>query len=87
MPPSAQFCLYSNFMFMQFQFVKDSLIFLTIYKENSIFFEGHACILRSRKTIADPAEEGADLFLQMYSKKRNSSFVYFLFYAIKKCYA
>lgn len=55
--PWAKSFLYSNFMFMQFQFVKDALNFMTTYKENSILFEGHACILRSRNANADPAQD------------------------------
>lgn len=55
--PWAQFFLYNNFVFMQFQFVKDALNFMTTYKENSILFEGHACILRSRNSNTDPAQD------------------------------
>lgn len=44
-------------MFMQFQFVKDALNFMTTYKENNILFELYACILRSRNSNADPAQD------------------------------
>lgn len=80
-PPSAWFFFYSNFMFMQFQFVKGAWSFMTTYKENNILFEGHACILRSRNTNADPAEEGTDFLLRMYLNKGNS--VYSLFWYLK----
>lgn len=66
-------------MFMQFQFVKDALSFMTTYKENNILSEGHACILTSRNTSADPAEEGTVLLLRMYLNKGNSFFVFSLF--------
>lgn len=36
-PPSAQFLLYSNFMFMQFQFVKDALSFMTTIQRKQYF--------------------------------------------------
>lgn len=41
----AQSFLYNNFVFMQFQSVKDALNCMITYKENSILFEGHTCIL------------------------------------------
>lgn len=42
---------------MQFKSVKDALNFMTTYKENSILFEGHAWILRSRSSNADPVQD------------------------------
>lgn len=54
---------------MQFQFVKDALNFMTTYKENSILFEGHTCILRLRNSNADPAQENW-FALEIVSKHR-----------------
>lgn len=62
-PPSAQSFLYSNFTFMQFQFVEDALSFMSTYKENNVLFEGYLYIFKSRSTNADPVEEGTDWIL------------------------
>lgn len=44
---------------------------MTTYKENSILFEGHACILRSRNSNADPAQENW-FALEIVSKHREA---------------